>query len=309
MRIAVAGEALIDFTSTGPLAFQGHPGGSPFNAAIAAARLGQSTAFLTQLSTDIFGDALKKTLESNGVDTSFILSDSAPSTLAFAEQVGKTVRYAFLAANSADSRYAPASVPALPDETVFLHYGSISLLADPAATSITQLITRYHGNKVVVFDPNVRPSLITDRDAYKTKVLNWFKVTDFLKISDEDVDFLVPGADHATVAAEWLSLGIAAVVITAGEKGATLYRAGKPPMAVPTPKITVADTIGAGDTFTAALSVGLLERGVTNLATLKAATDADWQGTLTFAAAAAAINCTRVGCNPPTRAEVAAFLG
>src|SRR5512140_3699315 len=95
MRIAQLGEALIDFTSTGPLAFQGHPGGSPLNTAVACARLGQPTEFLTQLSTDLFGERLLAYLEENGVDTRYVLRSSAPSTMAFVEHLPGTNRYAF----------------------------------------------------------------------------------------------------------------------------------------------------------------------------------------------------------------------
>lgn len=309
MRIAVAGEALIDFTSIGPMMFQGHAGGSPFNAAIAAARLGQETGFITQLSSDMFGQSLRETLQSNGVDTRFVTSDDAPSTVAFAEKVGKSVRYAFLANGSADTRYAPATLPALPEDLVFLHFGSISLLAYPTAHTITQLIGHYHPTKLIVFDPNIRPSLIADREGYKAKLQSWVSITHILKISDEDVAFLEPGVDPARAAAEWLALGVNAVIVTAGERGATLYRAGKAPLAVSSPKIDLVDAIGAGDTFTAGLSVGLLEHGVQNAHDLHATSDEAWRETLTFAAAAAAINCTRAGCNPPTRSEVREFTG
>ena len=135
MRIAQLGEALIDFTSTGPLAFQGHLGGSPFNTAVACARLGQPTGFLGQLSTDLFGEALVRHLQENGVDTRFVVRSDAPSTLAFVERTTATNRYAFFRHGAADVGWAPRPLPALPAETAFLHFGSISLLAEPAATT------------------------------------------------------------------------------------------------------------------------------------------------------------------------------
>ncbi len=307
MRIAVAGEALIDFTNVGPLTFQGHPGGSPFNAALAAARLGQSTGFITQLSSDLFGTTLREALENNHIDTRFVTTDTAPSTVAFVDKSGGVVRYAFLANGSADSRYAPDPLPTLPAELVFFHFGSIALLADPTAASITALVHQAYGHKVVVFDPNVRPSLIVDRPAYQAKIDHLLTVSHIVKVSDEDVAFLQPKRTLASVAEQWLDHGVRAVVITAGAQGATLYRTGNAPLSVNAPRIAVADTIGAGDTFTAGLSVGLLERGVTDPASLMTVTDTQWRETLAFAAAAAALNCTRSGCNPPTRDEVAEF--
>lgn len=304
MRIAVTGEALIDFTSTGPLAFQGHCGGSPFNTAIAASRLGQATGFLTQLSADMFGDALLRYLHQNGVDTRFITFDAAPSTIAFVERTHGTHRYGFLAEGSADSRYAPKPLPALPAETVFLQFGSIALLAEPAASTIAGIVRRHVGQKLIVFDPNIRFSLITDLAAYRAKFARWLGMTDLLKLSDEDMSQLEPGKPPATCAAEWLHTGVKAMVMTRGAAGATLYRLGLPPMEIAALKVAVVDTIGAGDTFTAGLMVGLLERGVdvkTNLAELS---DNIWRASLDFAAAAAAINCTRPGANPPRRAEL-----
>lgn len=307
MRIAVAGEALIDFTSTGGLAFQGHFGGAPLNTALAAARLGQPTGLVTQLSTDMFGRQLLAHIEANGIDTRFVCLDDAPTTLAFAEKVGTSNHYAFYTKGSADSRYAPDPPPELPDSVAFFQFGSIALLNEPTAGSILALVRRNRGRKVIVLDPNVRPTLIADLPAYRRQFAEWCGEADLLKVSDEDAEILEPGADAAGFAAGWLDRGLTAVVVTAGEKGATLYRAGHLPLAVPAPHVTVVDTIGAGDTFSAGLMVGLLDRDAATVEALVAAGDDLWRDCLGFAAAAAAINCTRPGAAPPTLAEVKAF--
>lgn len=309
MRIAVIGEALIDFTSTGRLAFQGHCGGSPFNTAIAAARLGQPTGFLTQLSTDMFGDELLRDLRENNVDTRFITYNSAPSTLAFVVDLQGTSRYAFFVEGSANSRYAPKPLPQLPAETTFLHFGSIALLAEPAAGSIAGIVRQHLGRKLVVFDPNIRISLIPDLAAYRAKFTRWLEMTTLLKLSDEDFAQLEPGKTAEACAAQWLRHGVKAVVMTRGAAGATLYRPDRSPIAVNAKPVAVVDTIGAGDTFTAGLMVGLLERGIGPDADLSDLDDAAWQETLEFAAAAAAINCSRVGANPPRRDEVRQLIG
>lgn len=308
MQIAVAGEALIDFINTGPLAFQGHFGGSPFNTAIAAARLEASTGYLTQLSTDLFGEPLKAYLEANGVDTRFILRSDAPSTLAFVERTAGTNRYVFLAKNSADAGYAPDPLPDLPPEAVFLQFGSVALLNEPAATTITNLVAKHHDRCIISFDPNVRPSLIPDMDAYRARVAAWLQRTHLLKISDEDVALLAPGASLESCADGWFKRGVGAVVITRGGAGASLFRPGHRRLDVAAPQVTVADTVGAGDTFTAGLLTALLDGGVKVAGDLMLLSDAGWQRALTFAATAAALNCTRVGCNPPQRAEVEACL-
>jgi len=309
MRIALLGEALVDFTSTGPLAFQGHPGGSPFNTAVACARLGQPTGFLTQISTDLFGDALVEHLRANGVDLRYVTRSDAHSTLAFVEHAPGTNRYAFFRTGAADAGYAPQPLPELPAETAFLHFGSISLLQEPAASSIEAIVAAHAGRKIVVLDPNVRPSLVPDLSAYRDRFARWLARTDLLKVSDEDVEWLAPGLPPARVAERWLGAGPGAVVITYGASGAILHRAGAPPLEVSAPSVAVVDTIGAGDTFTAGLSVALAQREVSRAEQLRTLPDGVWHDILRFAAAAAALNCTRAGANPPRLAEVLAFLG
>jgi len=308
MRIAVAGEALIDFINTGPLAFQGHFGGSPFNTAVAAARLGASTGYITQLSTDLFGEPLKAYLDSNGVDTRFVQRSEAPSTLAFVERGPTTNRYVFLAKHSADAGYAPEPLPDLPPETVFLQFGSVSLLNEPAATTITNLIAKHADRLIVSFDPNVRPSLIPDMAAYRQRAQTWLRHSRLLKISDEDVALLMPGSSFEECAQAWFALGVQAVVVTQGGAGASLFQPGRSRIDVRPPQVTVADTVGAGDTFTAGLLTALLDQDVQHAGDLVRLGDEAWRQVLSFAATAAALNCTRVGCNPPQRAEVDAFL-
>lgn len=302
MRIALTGEALIDFTAGegGSLAFLGHEGGSPLNTAVACARLGQPTGFLTQLSTDLFGERLMAFLERNGVDTRLILRSDAPSTLAFVERTPQTNRYAFYTRGSADATWAPEPLPQLPAECRFLHFGSISLLQEPASSRITDLVAAYAGRCVIVFDPNVRPSLIPDMTAYRARVTGWFARADLVKLSDEDAALLAPGRPVDALAAECLTAGARAVIVTRGGAGATLWRTGRAPLTVAAPRVEVVDTIGAGDTFTAGLSVALLAHGVEHPAQLAELGDDHWRAVMRFAAIAAALNCTREGADPPT---------
>lgn len=304
MRIAVAGEALIDFTARGGLAFQGHVGGSPLNTAVACVRLGSSTGFLTQLSTDLFGEELMAFMQAGGIDTRFVTRSAAPSTLAFVERTPTTNRYAFYTRGSADGTWSPPELPVLPDECRCLHFGSIALLQEPAAGRIADLVAASAGQRLVVFDPNVRPTLIPDMAAYRAGLARWLAMTDLLKVSDEDAALLAPDLPLADAAAAWLAAGPRAVVVTRGGAGATLYRAGHPAVDVAAPKVVVADTIGAGDTFTAGLSSALLAAGVTQASELGSLAEPLWRDVLRFAATAAAINCTREGADPPTLAEV-----
>ena len=310
MRIAITGEALIDFTAgeAGTLAFLGHEGGSPLNTAVACARLGEPTGFLTQLSTDLFGERLMGFLERNGVDTRFILRSHAPSTLAFVERTPQTNRYAFYTRGSADATWAPEPLPQLPADCRFLHFGSIALLQEPAATRITDLMAANAGQRVIVFDPNVRPSLIPDMAAYRARAVGWFAMADLVKLSDEDAELLAPGRPADALAADCLQAGVRAVIVTRGAGGATLWRTGHEALAVAAPRVKVIDTIGAGDTFTAGLSVSLLAHGVEYPAQLGELGDGAWREVMRFAATAAALNCTREGADPPTLEAVRTAL-
>lgn len=310
IRIAIVGESLIDFAATGGLNFAGHEGGAPTNSAIATARLGQPIGMVCQLSTDMFGERLLKHIENNGVDTRWVLRSDAPSTLAFVERTPTTNRYAFYMNGTADTQWNPTTLPVLPESCRFLQFGSISLLHEPAASRIIDLVKAQQGQRIVLFDPNVRLSLIKDLPAFRANVYRWSAYSNLMKFSDEDAAALAPGLGLAEVAASFMAsdTGPRAVVITRGGDGATLFRRGKAPLEIVAPKITVADTIGAGDTFDAGLTVGLLEQGVEQVTQLDSLPDAQWLAVLRFAAQAAAINCTREGANPPTRAELQVAL-
>jgi fructokinase len=307
MKIAILGEALIDFKSTGSLAFQGYIGGSSLNVATATSRLGQATTFLTQISTDLFGTKLKEHMEANQIDTTFVLTSSAPSTLAFVEEHGGQAHFTFLGNGAADTRYNPQPRPALPLSVKFVQFGSISLLSEPTSSSISDIVAQHRDRMTVVFDPNCRPSLTPDLADYKKKLENWLKLAHLVKVSDQDLAWLEPDKSLEEVARDWLTRGPSAVIITRGEHGSVLFRAGKPNLEIKTPKVKVIDTVGAGDTFTAGLMVGLLEHGHQDSSDLEQHNDETWLSVMRFAAASAAINCTRAGANPPSRAEVSQF--
>jgi fructokinase len=209
---------------------------------------------------------------------------------------------------TADVLWSPATLPELPESCRYLQIGSISLLQDPAGSRITEWVEANRGKRVIVFDPNMRPSLLADADDYRRRFGRWLRSTDVLKLSDEDAAILSPGLSLDAAAASYLQGGPKAVVITRGAEGATLYREARPPIDVKPPPVTVADTIGAGDTFTAGLSVSLLEHGVEQPSQIGSINDLTWTEVLRFAATAAALNCTREGADPPGRNELGAAL-
>lgn len=304
LDIVCFGEALIDFKETTPLGFQGYCGGSPLNVAVAAARLEASVGFASQISTDQFGDALLEHLHTNHVDTRFVLRSDDPSTLAFVGEVNGEAVFDFMANGAADTRYDPQPRPVLPDSTRFVALGSISLLQEPTATSIVEIIAQHRDRTTVFFDPNVRPALIRSREAYLTQLQGLVGLSHITKVSTQDLEWLHPGEALDTIAERWLAYGAKAVIITQGGNGVRLYRAGHAPVDAHAPAVEVVDTVGAGDTLSGSLLVALLEKNPD----ISKLSDDDWRDALTFAANAAAFNCTRAGAQPPTKDELQAFM-
>ena len=302
MNIVCIGEALIDFKSTGPLAFQGYVGGSPLNVSVAASRLGGEVGFATQISKDMFGGYLRRHMHENGIETSFVLEHEAPSTLAFVEEIAGEAHFTFNSAGAADTLYDPQPRPRFPDSVRFVEFGSISLLAEPAASAIVDIV-RAHQDRIVIFDPNVRPTLIPNKDAYFEQLKGWLALSHIVKVSTQDLRWLYPDMTFAEVAKRWLELGANAVIVTQGEEGVSVFLPQDARFDVSAPKVKVVDTVGAGDTFTGALMTSLLDEPE-----FDQLTEQSWRKVLTFAAAAAALNCQRSGAQPPTRSELETFM-
>ena len=307
--IVSCGEALIDFVPLegpgGEAGYRPLPGGSPFNVAIAVARLGQSAGFLSRVSTDLFGDQLVATLEANDVDTSLVARGDEASTLAFVSLApGEEPRYAFFNTGAADRSLVPADLPdPLPAGIDCLHFGSFSLAVEPAATTLAALMRRESGNRVISLDPNVRPTLIGPHDAYVERIEALVRQAAIVKVSAADLDWLYPGEPAETVAARWRDSGPAVIAVTAGERGAFGLTATGGAEAAGSP-VDVVDTVGAGDTFQAGLLVRLAELGRLSKDGLADLSDADLADALAFAGRAAAITCTRPGADPPRRREL-----
>ena len=306
--IGVCGEALMDFTPAeidGELAFVPRPGGSPLNVAVGFARLGKPAAFIGKISSDIFGNLLQAHLAHNGVDMRWVTRGDEPGALAFVipdDDGGHD--FAFYGDNTAEQSLTDADVPAVfPSDVTTLHFGSYSLMLGSGARTYEALMRRESGSRVISLDPNVRPALFTNRALYRERIERLLRYATLVKASDEDLAWLYPGEAYANIAARWLDMGPALVVVTLGENGA-IGLSGDAAVRVPGLSVEVADTVGAGDAFMSALLAwlddgGLLERDA--LATLDEKT---LTGALVYANRAAAIACTRQGANPPTRAQI-----
>jgi fructokinase len=310
--IVCGGEALMDMVPDGerPDSFRARPGGCPYNTAIAAARLGANVSFLGRLGKDFLGERLFDRLAENGVDTSLVLRCDNSTTLAFVTKGREGgARYAFYAEGAADRGLAEADLPAaLPAKARFLMVGSISMVQEPIASTVEKLIDRERGKLIVSFDPNIRPSLIPDRSAYLRRFERWASMSTIVKISSEDIEWLFPGSSPEGAVDRLRSLGPELVVATLGEAGVFAVNAGSTVRAAGF-RVSVVDTIGAGDTFHGALLARLDEQGVATRAQAASLGGARLEECLRYANAAAAINCMREGADPPSGSEVSTFLG
>jgi fructokinase len=312
--ITSMGEILIDFLPiTGDdrtVGFRMHPGGAPMNVAIGVARLGQPAAFASKISTDMFGRLLRGFVEEQGVDPRFLLDAAAQSTLAFVDLSGSEPEYNFYTTDTADTLITIDELPeALFNETRILHYGSISLLRGTTPEAVLATAERLKGRALLSCDPNLRPPLIRDQQAYRATLDRALRLADIIKISAVDLEWFAPGRLVEDAAADLLALGAALVVVTRGEQGVLALRseAGSP-IRLPAFPITLADTIGAGDSFSGGLLASLAERGVDSRTALEALPPAELTTCLRFATAVSAITCTRAGADPPDRATVEQFL-
>lgn len=301
--ILSCGEALIDMlprqSTAGEACFAPYAGGAVMNTAIALARLGASAGFLTGLSSDLMGDVLKTTLQASNVNLDFCVRSDRPTTLAFVKLTDGHASYFFYDENTAGRMMTLADMPSLPDTVTAYFTGGIWLAVEPCGTALEQMLLREAGNRVTMVDPNVRPTFVKDRAAYTGRIDRMLAAADVVKLSDEDAVWLYGACDPQAI----LAKGAKVVLITEGSKGATAHTA-RGSVHVDAPKITVADTVGAGDTFNAGFLAALDRAGLLSKPAIASLSDAALADALSLGVRAAAITCSRPGANPPWAHEL-----
>ncbi len=306
--IVVAGEALMDVFITGStptgVALDARIGGSPFNVAVGLARLGQPVAFLAAIGRGVLGERLLRALADEGVDVGCVQRVAAPTTLGLvALDAAGVPDYAFYGERGADRRLDASALDALPEGTRAIHLGSFSSVVEPVASTLATLVERESGRSVIAYDPNVRLNVEPDPDRWRARIAWMVPRTQLLKISAEDLGLLYPGIAIDDVAAEFRAAGAALVVVTRGASGALGF-GGCGRIEVPRRAVQVVDTVGAGDTFQAALLAWLAENGRLSGDALDRI-DADaLRAALQFATRAAALTCSRRGADLPRRSEL-----
>jgi fructokinase len=300
----VCGEALFDVFASdaaGGLALDARIGGSPLNVATGLARLGQPVAFLGAFARDFLGERLLRALAAEGIDTGLVQRVDAPVTLGFVGlDAAGVASYTFYGAGAADRQLRDAE---LPPQVRALQLGSYTLVTEPAATALRALVARMAGRVFIAYDVNVRLNVVPDVALWRAALDTMAAHADLVKLSDEDLALLYPGEPAEKLAARCLAAGARWVIVTRGAAGASAYTAAGQ-VDVPGLSVDVVDTVGAGDTFQAALLTWLAEHGMLERRALEGAAASDVQRALSFAVQAAAIACTRRGADLPRRHEL-----
>lgn len=296
-------------TSIGALRLIARAGGSPANVAIGLARLGVNVGFVGRLSSTGLGPWLVARLAANGLDLRFSVTVVQEPTLALvALDSDGIASYGFYGADTADWQWQEADLP-LPNRlsVAAIHTGSLATAMPPGnkALSVWAAGVRSCGAALVSYDPNVRPSLIRDPAAFAAEVDSWVKLAHLVKVSEEDIAFLHPGADAADIAQLWAKEGPELVVLTRGADGSVVFRPDGSTIRASASPVTIADTVGAGDAFSSGLLAWLAEAGALRPGGPSQLRAGDLHSALRVASETASIACGRPGADPPYRSEVA----
>lgn len=305
--LTVIGEALVDVVSREGEEPRTHVGGSPMNVAVGLARLGHDVQFLGRYGRDEYGRQVAAHLTGNGVRLPFD-ADALPTSVAQAtlDETG-AASYEFQLDWSLD--VSPERIDELLRDTDALHAGSIGAMLEPGATVVGQALERARGHALISYDPNCRPSIIPDSSDARARAEKIVALCHVIKASDEDLLWLYPHRSIEDSARAWLKAGARLVVVTRGVMGpwAVSRGTGRDGVEVPAARVTVADTVGAGDSFMAALLSGLADRnilGPTAASALDELDGAELTELLRHAAAAAGVTVSRSGADLPTRADL-----
>ena len=300
--IVVAGEALIDLIVRPDGQLVPVAGGGPYNTARAIGRLGLEVAWLGGLSRDHFGQVLQGGLVADGVSLALAQRTDLPTTLAVAElDEGGSATYRFyVEGTSAPAVAAEVLAAGLPMSTRAVHVGTLGLVLEPMATTLEALVAGLPGDVLLMVDPNCRPSIIRDPDGFRARIGRVLARADVVKVSIEDLAFLVPGRMADESARRVVALGPRVVLITDGARPVRAWIDGAV-CEVEAPAVTVVDTVGAGDTFGGAFLACLLAGGGGREAI---ADPAAVLRAVRFAVRASAMVCERPGADPPTLAQL-----
>ena len=297
-QVWVTGEVLIDLIPDGsdrtPIV-----GGGPANTAKALSKLGIDTQFIDGISSDKYGQMAKDELVASGVKLDYVKYSDKPTCLAIVSLNNSgSASYEFVIENTATFDFTPDWLPNPQTERpALLHIGTLATVLEPGASVLFDWAQSVAKVSPVVFDPNIRSAVISDRDLYVKQVERWLSISSAVKVSDEDIRWLYPSLEIDQVVNNWLAKGPSLIVVTYGDKGLAGYRQSEK-VSVDAVKVVVADTVGAGDTVGAILVEAIVKDGLKSLSGVRL------EMMLKRAAKAAAITVSRSGANPPTLKEI-----
>jgi fructokinase len=297
-QVWVCGEVVIDLIPDGTER-KAVVGGGPANTAKALSKLGITTQFIDGISTDKYGQMALSELEKDGVLLDFVKYSDKPTCLAIVTLNSKGgATYEFVIDDTATFDFSHSWLPDAADKKPsLLHIGTLVTAIEPAASVLFEWAKKVALVAPIVFDPNIRPAVMSDRNEYVKQVERWVGISSAVKVSDDDIYWLYPGEDLDKVTKRWLAMGPELVVVTFGDKGLAGYRENEK-ISVDAKKVVVADTVGAGDTVGAILVEAIIEDGLERLVKDRLAAMLD------RAAKAAAITVSRSGALPPGRDEI-----
>ena len=297
-QVWVAGEVLIDLIPEGadrkPIV-----GGGPANTAKALTYLGIDTQFIDGISSDKYGQMAKDELIASGVRLDYVKYSDKPTCLAIVSLSDNgSASYEFVIENTATFDFNPDWLPnPQTEQPSLLHIGTLATVIEPGASVLFEWAQSVAKVAPIVFDPNIRPAVISDRKQYMKQVELWVSISSAVKVSDEDIKWLYPSLEIDQVINNWLAKGPSLIVVTYGDKGLAGYRVSEK-VFVEAVKVLVADTVGAGDTVGAILVEAIVKYGLSSLSGVRL------EMMLKRAAKAAAITVSRSGANPPTLKEI-----
>jgi fructokinase len=298
-EVWVCGEVLIDLIPDGTER-KAVVGGGPANTAKALAKLGLAPQFIDGISSDQYGQMALKELHHDGVLLDYVNFSDKPTCLAIVSlSATSEATYEFVIDETATFDFAHSWLPdPFKLKPALLHIGTLVTAIEPAASILHEWASKVAEVAPVVFDPNIRPAVMDNRDLYVAAIEKWVAISAAVKVSDDDLYWLYPDQNIELIVKRWIADGVALVVVTYGANGLTGYTSAGS-VAVEAVKVEVVDTVGAGDTVGAVLVEAIVEKGLSNL------TGDLLKQTLIRAAKAAAITCSRMGAKPPSKMEIA----
>ena len=307
--IICCGESLIDMISVANAGneslYAGLTGGAIFNTSIALGRLDVPVGLISGVSTDLFGEKIKKDLTESNVNIKLLIRNEKPTTLAFVDVKNGQANYTFYDENSAGNSIHYSDFPNIPKIANTLCFGGISLCTEPAASAYEKLFIQEIKNKVLFLDPNIRSTFISDEISYRKRLNKMISSSDILKVSDEDLDWIVTSGSSINEKIEKLhNLGAKLIIVTKGAEGVAAYVKNKKVINLPAQKVNVIDTVGAGDTFNAGFLAKLSKLKLLSKSNIKNLSSKQISMALEYGIKAASITVSRKGANPPLLSEI-----